>query len=214
MPPPNPSVNANAGTSVPGMPAAIPNSSGEIIVNGVPLDQDTVMRLRMFGLVVAPGRYWSAFPFFLTPLTKSISITRYDTRSGAWGCESGPCVGVIAPGLALGGPLRADASGPSATGVFINGRQIHAMDAMQLQAMGIMPIPGRWWVEADGRYGIEGTFIPLGNLRMQAMASKRNSGGYGSWSDSSGNFGGSDGSGFGYVGGTDSTGHSWSVSYG
>ena len=114
-------------------------------------------------------------------------------------------------GLSLGGPLRPDASGPSNTGVFINGRQIHASDAMQLQAMGITPIPGRWWVEADGRYGLEGNFITLGNLRMQALASKRQ--GYGSWSDNSGNFGGTDGQGFGYVGGHDSTGHSWSVSY-
>jgi hypothetical protein len=97
--------------------------------------------------------------------------------------------------------------------VFINGRQIHALDAMRLQAMGVTPLPGRWWLEADGRYGLEGSVLPLGNLRTQAMAVSQPSG-YGSWSDSRGNFGGSDGQGFSYVGGTDSRGRSWSVSTG
>jgi len=99
------------------------------------------------------------------------------------------------------------------TGVFINGRQIHALDALQFQAMGITCIPGRWWVNADGTYGMEGSMIPWGNLRMQAMASQRTNSGYGSWSNGD-SFGGSDGQGFSYVGGHDSTGRAWSVSTG
>jgi hypothetical protein len=107
--------------------------------------------------------------------------------------------------------MRADASGPSSTGVFINGRQIHALDAIRLQAMGITPIPGRWWVEADGRYGLEGTFIALGTLSMGGMASKGH-GGSNSWVNGD-NFGGQ-GDTFGYVGGHDATGRAWCVDYG
>ena len=131
-----------------------------------------------------------------------MALDRYDNRSGVWGLENGPCIGLLPPNLSLGGVLAPNASGPSITGVFINGRQIHAPDAAQLQALGIVCIPGRWWVNADGTYGIEGNMVPWGNLRMQAMASKRtpSHSGYGSWS-----FGGSDGQGFNYVGGHDST---------
>lgn len=139
-------------------------------------------------------------------------LTRYDPRCGAWGQESGPCLGAIAAGQPLGGPLRADASGPSTTGVFINGRQIHALDALRLQAMGITPIPGRWWVAADGRYGLEGTFVALGTLAPHGMASRGS--GSNSWSWSNGDSFGGQGDGFGYVGGTDSTGRSWCVDYG
>ena len=70
-------------------------------------------------------------------------------------------------------------------------------------------------MNADGTYGIEGNMIPWGNLRMQAMASKHthSHSGYGSWSNGD-SFGGSDGQGFNYVGGHDSTGRIWSVSTG
>lgn len=180
-------------------PTYAPNptpAASVIIVNRVALDPTSLSLLQRHALVpVQPGRYW------------------YDARSGAWGLDGGPCLGAIAPRLTLGGPLPADASGPSTTGVFINGRQIHATDALQLQMMGITPIPGRWWVEADGRYGLEGMPIAMGNLIVQGMAAGGGGGGQ-SWSTSGGSFGGTDGSGFGYVGGTDSTGRMWSVSYG
>lgn len=51
---------------------------------------------------------------------------------GAWGKTGGPGLGLIAPGLPLPGTLRADASNGT-TGVFINGRQLHLMDALGLQ---------------------------------------------------------------------------------
>jgi hypothetical protein len=78
--------------------------------------------------------------------------------------------------------------------------------------MGITPIPARWWLQADGNYGLEGTLIPLGNLRMQALATHRSGGGAHSWSTNH-SFGGSDGQGFSYVGGTDSSGRMWSASF-
>ena len=72
--------------------------------------------------------------------------------------------------------------------------------------MGITYIPARWWVNADGTYGIKGSMIPKGELRIRAMASKRTNSGYGSWSNRD-SFGRSDGQGFNYVGDHDSTGN-------
>ncbi|KAL5312828.1 hypothetical protein ACEPPN_019254 [Leptodophora sp. 'Broadleaf-Isolate-01'] len=164
---------------------------GQISVNRVPLESNGLLLLQRTGMVVLPGRYW------------------YDARSGAWGVDGGPCLGVITPQLPLGGPLLPDASGISSTGVFINGRQIHALDAIGLQLMGVTPLPGRWWVEADGRYGLEGTHFAIGNLRMQGLAGGAGSGGASSWSTRGGSFGGTDGQGFGYVGGP-----GWSYAYG
>lgn len=131
----------------------------------------------------------------------------------------------MAAGLALGGgQLAWDASGNTGTRVFINGREIHAMDVLALQGMGVLVMPGNWWLNADGSYGVEGSPISLGNLKLQALANISSSGfggGYGgwgggaggasggssSWSTSMGHYGGSDGQGFTYVGGP---GWSWS----
>ena len=48
---------------------------------------------QQYGVRLAKGRYW------------------YDRACGAWGIEGGPTVGFVMPGLAVGGPLRADSSG-------------------------------------------------------------------------------------------------------
>ena len=78
--------------------------------NRVRLEDRTRMALeRTYGVPVAAGRYW------------------YDAFSGVWGMEGGPAQGQIHPGLQLGGPLRADASGGD-TGVFVNGRQLHRLE--------------------------------------------------------------------------------------
>lgn len=54
-------------------------------------------------------------------------------------------------GLGLGnGKLHPHASGNTGTGVWINGREIHAMDVAGLQAMGVWVRQGRWWVNSDG----------------------------------------------------------------
>jgi hypothetical protein len=75
--------------------------------------------------------------------------------------------------------------------------------------MGVTPVPARWWLQANGSYGLEGNPIPLGNLRMQALGARQSgAGGAHSWSTAH-SFGGSDGQGFSYVGGD-----GWSVSFG
>src|SRR5215469_12337605 len=78
----------------------------QIVVNAQPLSAEEVRQLqRIYPVPMKPGRYW------------------YDKASGAWGVEGDGIAGQMRPGLRLGGPLRADASGGT-SGIFFNGRQI------------------------------------------------------------------------------------------
>jgi len=95
----------------------------------------------------------------------------YDRMSGAWGLEGGPTAGWISPGLSLGGPLRADASGGN-TGVFINGRELHPLDVQALMQI-VQVQRGRWWVDGQGNFGPEGGPV-WGNL--MALAQQRGRG--------------------------------------
>jgi hypothetical protein len=107
----------------------------------------------------------------------------YDTRTGASGRWGGPALAFLPPGLALGGPLPADASGGghgTLTGVFVNGRELHPVDVMGLQQLIGQVWPGRWWVDAQGNYGMEGG-PPIGNLIMLARMN-RSGGGRQAWS--------------------------------
>lgn len=123
---------------------AMPASRRLVYVNGMRISNEevTVME-RAWGTNVVDGRYW------------------YDEACGAWGIENGPCAGFIEPGIRLGGPLMANASG-GGTGVFLNGRELHPQDVLALTHA--MPVwPGRYWVDAAGNVGWEGA-APLGNL--------------------------------------------------
>ena len=71
----------------------------------------------------------------------------------------GPSSGRIAPGLAVDGPLRADASGGGGgglTGVFMNGREIHPRESLYLRALFGMVVPGRYWLGPTLVGGLEG----------------------------------------------------------
>ncbi len=115
-------------------PATALADATEIVVNGQPLSVQEVLD---YGVDLPAGRYW------------------YDQVSGLWGIEGGPSVGQIVPGLVLGGALQADASS-GATGVFINGREIHMQELLELQSIfGEVPL-GRYWLGADGIGGLEG----------------------------------------------------------
>jgi hypothetical protein len=116
-----------------------------VFINGLrlPAEQLRVIEGR-YRIRIPDGRYW------------------YDRLCGAWGLEGGPQLGIGIAGLDLGGPLRADASnGP--TGVFVNGRELHAFDVQRLQMLAGMVIPGRWAVDAHGNFGPEG-WPKIGNL--------------------------------------------------
>ena len=151
-----------------------------VVINAVRLSDDTVHQLEQtWGVRIQDAAYW------------------YDPRSGAWGLEGGPCAGFVPAGLSLGGPLRPDASRGN-TGVFVNGRELHALDVMALQRLGPV-FPGRYWVDAHGNFGFEGGPM-MGNLMVAAQiaggaGSGRGTGG--AWTADS-RFGtvGGDGSGF------------------
>jgi hypothetical protein len=116
-----------------------------VIINGVQLGDTEVLAIEhQYRVRLQDGSYW------------------YDRRSGAWGYRGGPTVGVAPPGLDLGGPLASDASNGN-TGVFVNGRQLHLQEVIQLQQLLPMVLPGRYWLDAAGNFGYEGGFL-LGNV--------------------------------------------------
>jgi hypothetical protein len=110
-----------------------------IFVNGAALSVDTVRALQqVYPVAIEPGRYW------------------YDAVSGAYGREGEPIAGQMIAGLALGGPLRADASRGTA-GVFINGRQITSGEKAYIEQLCQTPVaPGRYWILFNGLGGYEG----------------------------------------------------------
>jgi hypothetical protein len=110
-----------------------------VAVNGVRLDDGTLalLELGFAGATIPDGRYW------------------YDPVSGMWGAEGWPAAGQLLPWLPLGGPLRFDASG-GASAVVVNGRALHPLEVVWLeQRLGPIP-PGRYWLDAWGRGGVEG----------------------------------------------------------
>ena len=115
-------------------PAAALADQPGIVVNGQPL---SIQEILDYGVDLPPGRYW------------------YDRVSGFWGVEGGPSVGQVMPGVPLGGALRADASNGD-TGVFINGREIHMQELLELQQIFDEVPLGRYWLGADGVGGAEG----------------------------------------------------------
>ena len=91
----------------------------------------------------------------------------YDRRSGAWGVVGFPASGVVAPGIAMGGELRADAS-HGTSGVFVNGRELTLLEVLYLQQLG--PVQrGRAWLDAQGNFGPEGG-PAIGNLFLLAQS--------------------------------------------
>lgn len=114
-----------------------------IEINGKALDAAGWQTLRQIEAhigTVPDGRYW------------------YDTHSGAAGVRGGPASAYLGPGLALGGPLAADASGggsAAVTGVFVNGRELHALDVQALSRL--LPVQrGRYRWDAAGNVSLEG----------------------------------------------------------
>lgn len=132
-------------------PTQTPNantSARHVVVNGVTLDAAALALLDGAARTQVPdGDYW------------------YDARCGACGARGGPTAAFIPAGLALA-PLRADASGGgngALTGVFVNGRELHAADVNALARLGQI-LPGRYWLDASGFWGYEGLELPIGNL--------------------------------------------------
>jgi hypothetical protein len=121
-----------------------------VFINRAKLPADTLTLLEQtFQTRIPDGRYW------------------YDHASGAWGQEGGPTLGFTVPLLPVGGPLPADISRGS-TGVFINGRQLPAVDLAGLQRLTGPIMQGRYWLDHQGNAGYEGQ-PAIVNLRMLAQ---------------------------------------------
>lgn len=135
-----------------------------IVVNGRALSQTEVEQLvALYGQVYV-GRFW------------------YDPASGLYGYEGQAALGQLQPGLALGGPLQASASGGGSgmlTGVFVNGREIHPTELAFLQRLYGQVTPGRYWMNAAGLGGFEG-----GPAQFDVAQAARRAGVYGGGSGS------------------------------
>lgn len=103
----------------------------------------------------------------------------YDRVLGAWGVKGSPTLGFIAPGLNLGGPLRADASG-GGTRIFVNGRELHRHDVAALQQITGPILPGRYFITGQGLAGYEGG-PPMWNLAAMVASSSGGSSGSHTW---------------------------------
>lgn len=153
--------------------------SRNVIFNGVLASDEDIAALESYYQTYLPdSSYW------------------YDPVSGLWGLEGYPAAGQILPRLELGGPLRADASGGN-TGVFINGRELHVLEALYLYQLFGAVYPGYYWMDEQGNTGVEGgpAFVNL----FTAASGGGNGGGNGGYtSRTSGGLMGSDGNCFYY----------------
>lgn len=132
------------------------------MVNGVALTDAQLSRLvAKYRSPIAAGDYW------------------YDARNGIWGMTGGPALGLLMSGEAIGGPLQSNASG-GGTGVFINGRELHADDVRNLDTLfasfGTRTQPGRYWSDGTGNFGVEGNPAPMGNFRVMMAQVSRDTG--------------------------------------
>lgn len=140
-------------------PAADAAGDRNVVINDRRLTDEEVARAeQQYRVRIPDADYW------------------YDRTLGAWGAKGGPTMGFISPGLELGGALRPNASNGN-TNVFVNGRELPALDLAALQQItGPIP-PGRYFITAQGLAGYEGG-APQWNL---AELAAQNSGGSNTW---------------------------------
>ena len=144
----------------PAVPSAEP-AARAVKFNGHALDADglaTLAKLEAAYRTRLPdGAYW------------------YDPVCGAFGAWGGPVLVILPAGLALGGPVPANASG-TGSGIFVNGREIHAFDVLYLQHL-LGPInPGRYFTDAYGNAGQEG-----GPVMVNLLQAAQQRGGFSSY---------------------------------
>ena len=121
-------------------------AESEVRINGNVLSLETVGQMEAFyGVRPVPGDYW------------------YDYQSGLYGIMGQQAAGMMYPGHAFGQMPENASNGNS--GVFMNGRNITALEAEYLAILLQTPVmPGRYWLDAYGNCGIEGLTVPLVNF--------------------------------------------------
>jgi hypothetical protein len=160
-----PSLACCAPPDAPSVAAAEPVPQTAVLVNGTMLSAEQIGQLHAkYRVPIAPGDYW------------------YDRNNGLWGKSGGPALGFLMPGEPIGGPLRADASAGD-SGVFINGRELHAIDVQNLDAIfapfGTRTQRGRYWSDAHGNFGLEGNLAAIGNFKLMVAQAQRRTHGAG-----------------------------------
>lgn len=160
-----------------------------VFVNDVKLSTTILNQLEAaYQTQIQDGHYW------------------YDKKSGAWGYANGPAQGVLPANLNLGGRLKANASG-SRTGVYVNGREVHVTEAPFFQAVFGAYYRNRYWMDAYGNLGVEGSNALVNVYQvMQQYAAQNKSNSYYHSNSNLDHYSGGDSSGF-YIMGKD-----WSYS--
>jgi hypothetical protein len=133
------------------------SSANEVLINDLKLSASEIREItRIYGVAPVPGRYW------------------YDTRSGAFGLAGGPVLGVMYPGHRYGELSSMASRGNS--GVFINKRQLQSGEAIQLaRIFGYNhPVPGWYWMNANGDIGVEGYPYAIGNVYLAIALAQPN----------------------------------------
>lgn len=165
----------------------------KVYFNRVLLSEPQLTQLEgLFQSKIQDGKYW------------------YDKTCGAWGMEGGPTAGFVYPGLDLPGPMPPDISGQG-TGLFINGREVHALDQQGLQQLFGAAPQGRYWLDAQGNLGPEGGMAFVNVATAIGQAQSRQGGGsvtHGYPSNGARGTLGSDGEGGSIYSGTDASGKS------
>jgi hypothetical protein len=141
------------------LPCVAQQSNGpEVLVNGRALTPPQIQALQAStGTPPQPGCYW------------------YDPRSGFYGFCGRETAGVVKPGAYEFGEVAADASQGN-TGVFLNGRELNAIEKVFFERLfGSIP-PGRWWLDGStGNIGREGSPIAQANLVAAIQQAQRRS---------------------------------------
>jgi hypothetical protein len=154
--------SSEASASAPSDPPRAESPMRNVTVNGVRIGDAELRGVEeAYRVQIPDGDYW------------------YDPILGAWGVPGSPALGLIAPGLDLGGPLQPDASGAGVTYIFVNGRELHVLDVLGLQSITGPILPGRYFLTSQGIAGFEGG-PPLWNLAVM-MAQGQAGGGSTNW---------------------------------
>ena len=147
-------------------------TASEVRINGNAMTPELLQEFEaIYGVRPVPGNYW------------------YDTYSGLYGIMGQPSAGMMMPGHMLG-QMPENASNGN-TGVFVNGRHLTAVEVNYIAAFLQTPaIPGRYWFDAYGNWGVEGFPVPLVNFYEVARARSGSGGGDNFWSShfSAGNY--------------------------
>jgi hypothetical protein len=124
--------------------------AGAVIINGVALSNEQMAEIeKAYGVRPKAGSYW------------------YDAKSGLYGVVGYPAYGTMLPNHRFG-PMKSDVS-KGTTGVFINGRELPALEyAVWSYMVGSWIQPGKYWLDHQGNAGYEGNPMAVINLYVAA----------------------------------------------